>query len=73
MATLDENKARMARWMNDLRVTMGMTQVELAKKAKLSLPTVNYILNGKGSPTLRALSMLADALEHELELDLTAK
>lgn len=44
------------------RAEMGLTQSSLAKKAGLSVTTVNFIENGKIKPQLKTIVALATAL-----------
>ncbi len=48
-------------------VAKGMSQAELARRAKLQRPTLNYIVNKKERPTIRTLKRLAKALDKKLE------
>ncbi len=48
-------------------VAKGMSQTELARRAKLQRPTLNYIVNKKERPTIRTLKRLAKALDKKLE------
>ncbi|WP_299083315.1 helix-turn-helix transcriptional regulator [uncultured Ruegeria sp.] len=46
-----------------IRKGKGVTQAELAKKAGIGVPTMNFIENGKTSPRLETLEAIAEALD----------
>lgn len=55
-----------------LRTAAGRTVASVAADAGLSVPYIANLENGRGNPTLTALSRLAAALGCELRLTLTA-
>jgi len=46
----------------ELREKLNMSQLELARKAKVAQSTIHYIETGQKSPTYRVLKKLAAAL-----------
>jgi transcriptional regulator with XRE-family HTH domain len=50
------------------RESMGMTQMELARQSKVSLPTIQNIEANKGNPSLETLERLLHALGMKLEV-----
>ncbi|GAA3988051.1 hypothetical protein GCM10022247_03070 [Allokutzneria multivorans] len=53
-----------------LRTASGRTVASVAADAGLSVPYIANLENGRGNPTLRALSSLASALGTELRIEL---
>lgn len=45
------------------RKEWGLTQVELSSKTKLSRTYISDVENGRYSPSLKSLKIIADALE----------
>ncbi|MHB8420376.1 MAG: helix-turn-helix domain-containing protein [Myxococcales bacterium] len=54
--------AKLAERLRQLRLDHGLTQLALAKQAKVSVDAVRRLERGAFSPTLRLLSQLAGAL-----------
>lgn len=52
----------------DLRIKRGLTQEELAERTKLSVRTIQRIESGEVDPRTYTLTLLAEALNVELEL-----
>jgi transcriptional regulator with XRE-family HTH domain len=51
------------------RKSLRIRQPDLAELAEVSINTVNKIEQGKGNPTLKVLTKIADILGMELSLD----
>ena len=49
--------------LRELRITRGMTQAQLADRARTSTPFISQLERGVTTPTLGMLLRLADALE----------
>lgn len=52
----------------DRRTALGLSQTEVARRAKMSQPQISRIEGGDTVPTLPLLERLAEALESELEI-----
>jgi len=55
------------------RISVNITQQELAKKTGISQADISKIENGTRNPTLNMLKRLADGLEMQLRLDFIPK
>jgi transcriptional regulator with XRE-family HTH domain len=53
----------------DARVAAGMSQVELAQRARTSQPTLSAYENGRKSPTLETVTRLLSETGHHLSID----
>jgi transcriptional regulator with XRE-family HTH domain len=53
---------QLARNLLRLRTTRGLTQTDLASRAKMDQPRIAELESGAGNPTLRTIARLADAL-----------
>lgn len=51
-----------------LRASRGITQSELAKKAKLSQSTIAQVESGKKDPSINTLKQIASALDIEIAI-----
>jgi len=51
------------------RKLLGLTQVQFAELSGVSLRAVKAFESGKGNPTFRTLTKLAEALDMELNLE----
>lgn len=51
----------------DVRIAKGYSSEKLAEKSGVSSSAINYIENGKRSPSLDTLSKLAKALDCRIE------
>ena len=58
--------SRVAKKINEIRRQKGLTQEDLAERAKLNLRTVQRIENGENSPRGKTLTMLCEALGVDL-------
>jgi len=65
-----EPEYQIARAVIKARLKRGLTQKELAKKAKTKQPVVSRLETMRGKPTLRNLERIADALGLKLDLRL---
>ena len=63
---------RLGHQLRALRTAAGRTVASVAADAGLSVPYIANLENGRGNPTLTALSRLAAALGCDLDLTLTA-
>lgn len=63
MATVTQ---RFGNQVRKLRNRRGISQEELAKKAKLDLTTINEIENGNRDPMLKTIWKIANALDVKL-------
>jgi transcriptional regulator with XRE-family HTH domain len=52
-----------AKNIESIRLKRGLTQVELAQKAKISQPALHKIEAGKSSPSIETLEKIANALK----------
>jgi transcriptional regulator with XRE-family HTH domain len=52
-----------------LRHKRGLTQSQLAEKAKISLPTIQNIEGGRGNPSLSVLEAILGVLGAKLEIE----
>jgi transcriptional regulator with XRE-family HTH domain len=64
--------AEVGRQLRALRTASGRTVASVALEAGLSVPYVANLENGRGNPTLAALSQLANALGMQLAVSLSA-
>lgn len=59
-----------AAFLRDRRRLYGLTQVELAAKSRVSLPTVQNLETGKGNPSVEVLEKLGSTLGFHLKFEI---
>jgi len=63
MATIYE---KLGKRIKDLRKKAGLSQEELAEKAKLDLTSISEIESGLRNPSIKTINKIALALKHHL-------
>ncbi len=59
---ITEKDIRLGKKIKEYRKLAGITQEQLADKARLSLPFIGYLETGQKRPTLTSLKKIASAL-----------
>jgi len=54
--------------LREIRLSQGLRQIDLAKKADMGIKTIYRVENGRNAPTLNTIMRLADALGCTTEL-----
>lgn len=67
------NRIEIGNRITELRKLKGLTQNELAEKARITQNNLSRIETGKYSPGLDILMRIADALDYELFYNYTTK
>jgi transcriptional regulator with XRE-family HTH domain len=56
-------RSRVAKNLRDIRIAKGVSQEDLAHRAKLNRNYIGMLESGKNSPTVKTLEKIAQALE----------